>query len=259
MCQSILKIDREDIDPDDTPDYFDKYAPPTKLLHFIRHCEADSYFQMALAFKVQLLPLTRQLCNLAGNSWSKTLNGGRAERNEYILLHEFHRQKYVCPDKISRWERTQIARTAAADPEDDDGAVLAGDETEAKGTAAGMGKKGTAKKDKYKGGLVFDPKRGLWDKYVLVMDFNSLYPSIIQEFNIDFTTIERHSGGGEADEAGDDVDKIPEIPGSDVKQGVLPRLIATLVNRRKQVKSLMKDRSASQAKQLQVRPRWGWD
>jgi DNA polymerase alpha subunit A len=102
---------------------------------------------------------------------NKTLNGGRAERNEYILLHEFHRQKYVCPDKISRWEKRQAARDTG------------GDDAEAD--------QKTNKKDKYKGGLVFDPKRGLWDKYILVMDFNSLYPSIIQEYNIDFTTVER--------------------------------------------------------------------
>jgi len=47
-------------------------------------------------------------------------------------------------------------------------------------------------------------------------------------------------------------DKIPEPPASGVPQGVLPRLIATLVNRRRQVKALMKDRSLSHAKWLQV-------
>ena len=35
------------------------------------------------------------------------------------------------------------------------------------------------------------PKRQLWETYILVMDFNSLYPSIIQEYNIDFTTVSR--------------------------------------------------------------------
>lgn len=48
-------------------------------------------------------------------------------------------------------------------------------------------------------------------------------------------------------------EKIPEPPEDDVPQGVLPRLIATLVNRRRQVKSLMKDRSLPHAKLLQVR------
>lgn len=109
---------------------------------------------------------------LNDNLRNKTLNGGRAERNEYILLHEFHRLKFICPDKLYG----KKAATAA--------------KVEKEGEEGEGGKSTKGKKDKYKGGLVFEPKRGLWDKYILVMDFNSLYPSIIQEYNIDFTTVE---------------------------------------------------------------------
>lgn len=105
---------------------------------------------------------------------NKTLNGGRAERNEYILLHEFHKLKYICPDKTFGKKAPKI------EPEADD----------ADGEGGGT-KTSKSKRDKYKGGLVFEPKRGLWDKFILVMDFNSLYPSIIQEYNIDFTTVDR--------------------------------------------------------------------
>jgi DNA polymerase elongation subunit (family B) len=98
------------------------------------------------------------------------LNGGRAVRNEFILLHEFHRLKYVCPDKVF-----SNSKRRTVDAEDDEEPL----------PAKGRGKA------RYAGGLVFEPKRGLWDTYILVMDFNSLYPSIIQEYNIDFTTVER--------------------------------------------------------------------
>jgi DNA polymerase alpha subunit A len=93
-------------------------------------------------------------------------------RNEFILLHEFHRLKYVCPDKSFSNFRKK---------------VTAGDEEDGEDAPAAKGRG----KAKYAGGLVFEPKRGLWDTYILVMDFNSLYPSIIQEYNIDFTTVER--------------------------------------------------------------------
>ncbi|KAI0731115.1 hypothetical protein C8Q76DRAFT_644698 [Earliella scabrosa] len=227
MCKTHLKSERQEIDPDDTASYFDgSVSTPDRLLTFVRHCELDAHYQMALASKVQILPLTRQLTNLAGNSWNKTLNGGRAERNEYILLHEFHRLKYICPDKLYG---KKAATAIKAEKEDDEG----------EGTKATKGKK-----DKYKGGLVFEPKRGLWDKYILVMDFNSLYPSIIQEYNIDFTTVEPV-------EDADGEEKIPEPPSEGTGQGVLPRLIATLVSRRRQVKSLMKDKKATPAQLLQ--------
>ncbi|QIW94811.1 hypothetical protein AMS68_000329 [Peltaster fructicola] len=189
------------------------------LMSLVKLAELDTFFIAALALKQQLLPLTKVLTNLAGNSWARTLSGTRAERNEYILLHEFYRNKYICPDKVYS-RNTQTKRPDEENAEGDDGA-------DAK------------KKDKYKGGLVFEPEKGLYDKVVLVMDFNSLYPSIIQEYNICFTTVDRG-------DIAEDEDKIPDVPKDRHNKAILPRLIQTLVNRRREVKKLMKDKNATE-------------
>ncbi len=47
-------------------------------------------------------------------------------------------------------------------------------------------------------------------------------------------------------------ERISEPPPSGIDQGVLPRLIARLVIRRRAVKSLIKDRSTTQARLSQV-------
>ncbi|KAL9613668.1 MAG: hypothetical protein Q9167_001797 [Letrouitia subvulpina] len=185
------------------------------LLNYVNHCEADTFFITAIALRVQLLPLTKVLTNLAGNSWARTLSGTRAERNEYILLHEFHRNKYICPDKVYGKGKPKIEEET---PDGEEGVDV-------------------KKKDKYKGGLVFEPEKGLYDKFIIVMDFNSLYPSIIQEYNICFTTVDRSEKSG-------DEERVPEVP-TEQDQGILPKLIATLVSRRRQVKSLMKDKKAT--------------
>lgn len=201
MCGTHLKIDREEIDQEDVPTFFDaEFTSSARLLHFLMLCEADAYFQMAIAYKVQALPLSRQLTNLAGNSWyvplslpaspieliwcdgrNKTLAGNRAERNDYILLHRFNENGYVCPDKITREQKKADELKLAKAKGKGKGKAMHVDEDEPEIVMT---------KAKFKGGLVFDPKKGLWDRFILVMDFNSLYPSIIQEYDIDFSTID---------------------------------------------------------------------
>lgn len=114
--------------------------------------------------KLDILPLTKQLTNIAGNLWIKSLQNARAERNEMLLMHEFHKEKYIWPDKFSNY------------PQQMD------EEKEAKN-----------KKAKYGGGLVLEPVPGLYEKIILLLDFNSLYPSIIQEYSLCFTTVDRPS------------------------------------------------------------------
>jgi DNA polymerase elongation subunit (family B) len=111
-------------------------------------------------------------------------------------LHEFHRLKYIFPDKT--W-----------------------------------GKKAAA-------AVKRQTQAWFMGQVYFVMDFMPLYPSIIQEYNIDFTTFK------------DGEERIPQPPPSEVPQGVLRRLIATLVNHRRLVKSLMKNKTASHTKLLQV-------
>ncbi|RPB23617.1 hypothetical protein L211DRAFT_825151 [Terfezia boudieri ATCC MYA-4762] len=217
MCNLILSEERKDID---TEVALKTWASTAEgLLEYFNYSQLDTLYIAAIALKVQMLPLTKVLTNLAGNSWARTLSGTRAERNEYILLHEFYNNQYICPDKHIKGKK-EDKKPPGQDEENPD------DEER-----ADAGKK----KDKYKGGLVFKPETGLYDKMILVMDFNSLYPSIIEKDNICFTTVARENLDDET---------VPEVP-KGLHKGILPKLISNLVKRRKVVKGLMKDKTAT--------------
>ena len=265
LTGSQLKQERIEIDPVDVPRYF---TSSMSILQLARHTFLDAYFVQGLMLKLQVVPLTKQLTNISGNLWPRTIRGQRAERIEYLLLHEFHAAKYVLPERKFPSDRDGGGKNKkGADGDDDD------DADDVNGKVGGMSRKRA--KAAYSGGLVLEPKKGLYDTYILLLDFNSLYPSIIQEYNLCFTTVnwarymekpntitnsktsslQVKQEGGESEEDSDgaeDVDEngivkaasaaptLPPLPDSSQEGGILPRVIKGLVDRRRTVKNLLK-------------------
>jgi len=210
------------------------YSNSNHLLQCANVSLMDASDTLQCICELNALPLALQITKVAGNVMSRTLLGGRAERNEYLLLHAFTEKGYLVPDKQYGGKAN---KAAAANDEEEGGQG-------AEKAKAGGGRK----KPAYAGGLVLEPKKGFYDKFILLMDFNSLYPSIIQEYNICFTTVnrKRKSEAGEKDDDG-----IPDLPSNDLEAGVLPTEIRKLVESRKSVKKLLKEPGLSHDQRMQ--------
>lgn len=158
LCQTVLKIERIDVSNELLISMYENAEGIFKLISLTMQ---DCLYTIRIMCELNVLPLALQITNICGNLMSRTLEGGRSERNEYYLLHAFTEKDYIVPDKRGK----EISRNTLEDIS-------------------------TAKKKAaYAGGLVLEPIKGFYDNYILLMDFNSLYPSIIQEYNICFTTI----------------------------------------------------------------------
>ncbi|KAJ1938565.1 DNA-directed DNA polymerase alpha catalytic subunit pol1, partial [Linderina macrospora] len=116
LAAQELQIKREEIPFERIPEYF---ATSQKLVHFLRHTAFDAFLAASLMIHLQALPLTKQLTTLAGNLWSRTLMGARAERNEFLLLHEFYRNKFIRPDKVFG-KQAAVAQQQPANEDEDE-------------------------------------------------------------------------------------------------------------------------------------------
>lgn len=146
---------------------FFQLKSPMSLINLIQWGWFEAYWSLRIVLQLNALPLFVNITQIVGGILSRTLMGGRAERNEYLLLHAFHEKGFIPWDKRTNSNFNKNKKDKESTEKD------------------------KSKKAQYTGGLVLEPKKGFYEQYIALLDFNSLYPSIIQEFNICFTTIDK--------------------------------------------------------------------
>jgi DNA polymerase alpha subunit A len=232
LCKEILKLD--DFSLLSVASHY-RGRPILSLAKGFLELVEHSTLLLEILKTMQVLPLTLQLSKVAGCLWSVSLRQARAERNEMLLMHTFYRKGYILPDRTSR----------------------------EKIDAEGKG---------FTGGKVLDPVVNFYDTYVVLVDFNSLYPSIIRHYNICFTTVQRELKlwrdapepvgneervPAEAEEDPAKEDTILFKPMNDIQvlpnqEPVLPSILSMLVSERKKVRADLKNaRTEEQRLQLE--------
>lgn len=180
----------------------------------IEYSRIDAVLAMDLVIKLKLLDKYLALSKVSGTLIQDTIEGGETTKIEHYLLREFNNEGYVMqcrPDQRTVMERDKM------------------------------------KKKELVGGYVIEPEKGL-HKNVVVLDFASMYPSIIRTFNICPTTIVE-KGGVKSPSGAMFVTK-------DIKQGIVPRILENLINQRKAVKKVMKKETDEEKKRVLYAKQW---
>ena len=246
------------------------YSNNNNFFKFIDFIMIDNSYILQILLELNVMPLSLEITKIAGNVFSRTLMGGRSERNEFLLLHAFTESNHLVPDK-EYYDESKFAPNAGKntkgkknpvqnnkkpnsnDRQDEECESHIQDADEENQVAKVSAPR---KKPSYAGGLVLEPKIGYYSDFVLILDFNSLYPTIMREFNICFTTVDlrkrqrdlKPNGTMRGDHVKDDDDddyldddEIPKIPNEGLPPGILPTQITKLVESRGEVKKLLKD------------------
>ncbi len=168
----------------------------------IKYSEIDSVLALELLTKLNLLDKYIALSKISGILLQDVLGGGETTRIENFLLREFNKKGYIFPSKP---DGSEIARREKN------------------------------KKKELKGGFVIEPIKELHSN-VAVLDFKSMYPSIIRTFNICPTTLIK--------------DKTVENPivsptgakfvPPEIQRGIIPKILEELMVARQKTKKQMK-------------------
>jgi DNA polymerase delta subunit 1 len=97
--------------------------------------------------------------------------------------------------------------------------------------------------DNFEGATVIEPKRGYYDKPIATLDFSSLYPSIMMAHNLCYTSLLKPGAANQFGLTDNDYIRTPSgnlFVKSNIRKGLLPEILESLLSARKKAKSDLK-------------------
>lgn len=173
-----------------------------KFRALVSYSRKDSQIAMNLLLRLNLLDKYIALSKVSGILLQDILDSGETTRIENLLLREFNKEGFIIPCRPANME---------------------------------VAKRENARKVELKGGFVIEPDKGLHSS-VLVLDFKSMYPSLIRTYNICPTTLLLTGDVDGAVKSPSGARFVPE----NVRRGIVPRILEHLMQERQIVKKEMK-------------------
>ncbi len=210
VSRMILNEDKVDVARSEINKRWEDHGEKFKKL--VDYNRKDSELPMKILLNQKLLDKYLELCKVTGVLIQDALSSGEATRIENLVLREFNKKNFIIPCKPTDREisKRNIERRESG----------------------------------LKGAFVLSPAIGFHDTCVVYLDFKSMYPSIIQSFNICPTTLIISEKN---------VETIKTITGTKfvsptIRKGIIPEILKNLIETRDKIKKEMKKATTEKRK-----------
>ena len=200
VSKELLSREKLDVPPLEMAEYW--VDTGDKFRKFVDYSRRDSELALELILNLRLLDKYIALARVSGSLLQEIVDGGQTSMVETLLLREFGLRDRVLlpkPDDGVSAERYEMSSDL-------------------------------------KGGEVLEPKKGLLEN-VLILDYKSLYPTIMMAHNLCYTTVvteDRPDGETIKPPSGG------EFVPPEVSKGIVPSILEDLLNQRTETKKRMK-------------------
>ncbi|MGP8337910.1 MAG: DNA-directed DNA polymerase, partial [Methanosarcinaceae archaeon] len=201
VAKQLLDREKLDVEVSQMVEYWKDDGE--KIRKFVDYARRDSELALELVLKLQLLDKYVALAQVSGTLLQEVVDGGQTSMVENLMLREFGKRDRVIPTRPN--DATSSFRSKQS--------------------------------ESLKGGEVLDPRKGLLEN-VVILDYKSLYPTIMMAYNLCYTSVVEH------DRPDGETIKPPsggEFVSASVSKGIVPSILEDLLNRRTETKKRMRD------------------